>query len=379
MKRIFLFAIITLFVCLSIYGCDDASVEENASHAFGEQHISDYMAEHPYFNPHNMLTDCDDKYIYCVQSHSETAKAGIYRRLINGEIWELIYHNDETPVVGISEDGEKGTPIIPAITSLAVHRENLYFAKLGHIYCIKTDGSGFVQTEYDTIPDRPYPYILKIIDNILYAGTDDKYVSFDLTEDPNLNVICETDAVNHINTGVQPWSSLLPEDWILSKDYSLTLTTPVGESLAIDPEYSPLLIDCQNLTAISVSTSFIDAEEDSVKYYSSNTIQQISLDDLHTEKSTFCIQTEADNPNNPSDAQWRNSSNGTLYGYLNHSLYAYNISTGNITKTDLPDGLTMRDMHLPEIDVVDSLVFFRGSDRVVRCWDTADMSVCIVG
>ena len=373
-------------ICLSISGCGGVPAEKDAEPSESiSQHISEYMVANPYFNPYNTLTDCDDEYIYCVQSQSENTQAGIYRRQISGGKWEHIYENDETPVEIISEDRGSTTLVIPGITSLTVHRDNLYFARLGDIYRMKNDGSDVIRTEYGARKDKRFPYALRVVGEVLYVGDSNEYnngpyeeaTAFYLSADPDLSVTYEEKAVNHINTAVRPWSVLLPKEWTLSKEYSLTLTTPAGNNLSIDTDYAPVLIDYQSLYALQVhSSAFSDEEDNDRSYTAESIIKQVGIDDLNTRKSTLSIPFESDSPVlNPAPIRWRNASNGVLYGFLNRFLYAYDTSTGTLKEMELPEELSYR----PSIDIVGDHVFFRCTDLVVRCWNTADMSVCIVG
>ena|GEM_PF-3435393 len=373
-------------VCLSMSGCGYMLVKKNTEPTESlTQHISEYMAANPFYNPYNTLTDCDDEYIYCVQSQSKDTQAGIYRRPISGGKWELIYVNDETPVEIISEDGGSTASVVPGITSLTVYCDNLYFARFGHIYRMKNDGSDVTKTKYGARKDKRFPYALRVVEDVLYVGDSNEYndgtyeksMAFDLSADPDLSVIYEADIDNHVNTNVRPWSVLLPKDWMLSQEYSLFLTTPAGDNLSIDTDYAPVLIDYQSMSALQVhSSAFFDEEGNDRSYTAESIIKQVGIGDLNSRKSTLSIQFESDSPVlNPAPIRWRNASNGVLYGFLNQSLYAYDISAGAITDTKLPERLSYR----PDIDVIGTLVFFRCTDLVVRCWNTTDMSVCVVG
>lgn len=386
MKRIFLLAVTAISMCLSISGCSSVPAEKEPEPSESmTQHISEYMTRHPCFNPYNTLTDCDDDFIYCVQSQFMDTPAGIYRRPISGGKWELIYENDETPVETISEDGGSTASVIPGITSLAVHRDNLYFARLGHIYRMKTNGSDLTRTKYGIRADKRFPYALRVVDDVLYVGENNEYNNgpfenttvFDLSADPDLRVSYEANTVNHVDTTVRPWSMLLPEDWTLSRKYGLTLTTPAGESFEIDHDYAPVLIDYQSLSVLQVqSSAFFDEERNDRSYTAESRIKQIDIENWNTHESTLSIPVDSDSPIlNPAPVRWRNASEGNLYGVFNRSLYAYDISTGTLTETKLPERLAYR----PDIDVIGAQVFFRCTDLIVRCWDTEDMSVCVVG
>ncbi len=372
------------FLCLLLWGCGSTAGEQSTPAASAAQHISEYMAAHPYFNPYNTLTDCDDEYIYCVQSQSKDIQAGIYRRRISGGEWELIYENDETPVETVSEDGGSRASVIPGITSAAVYEDHIYFARLAKIYRIGKDGSGLIKTGFSYRPDAgypfsanvPYPYTLRVVGDILYAGYDGRFAAFDLSADAELNAGCEDAPSNHQGCSGMPWSAPLPGDWILSAEDGLALVSPAGKRLPVSDGSSAVLVDYSALCAVQV----IPAEGAEDGYYYAGMFPLTESDSTDAPRYTLCIRSKCDaDAALPHSVQWCNLWQGMLYGCCGKNLYACDILTGEVLTAAFPEGLTLIQSGQPIIDAVGSLVFFRCSDRIVYCWNTADGSINAVG
>ncbi len=237
MKKI-ISLILSVVIIVSIFVSCGKKEEGNTNSA---DKITQYINEHPYFNPYNTIIDCESDYYYCVMNKMNSQKnygllGGIYRNSFNdpemNHIWNPLYQNQTDDIV-----------------SLAVNDTYIFFLKSSErnkLFRIdKATGANFKEIAIN-ISDEEEAKSVRCVNDLIFIDLTDKYIILTSNGDDYIIIddYTEENGVYHRRT---PWSELLSGDWSVTtatKDKSEgTISVKHGDKEYLISSNSNFLID----------------------------------------------------------------------------------------------------------------------------------------
>lgn len=322
----------------------------------------------PDYYPYNTFMDCDDEYIYFVNSsvtEVSNNSGGIYRMPKQGGNAELIYKHD--PEVLKYEDKEFYFPIL----SLVCWRDYIYFVYRNSIYRISKDGENFEKLltfnkllEY-TQNDLAGIHYLREYDDVLYAvDVNFPYLAF------NLN---ESDAL---------------EDWSYLESNIRHDNAPISEFWNYQGD-SYVFENNENKCVMNSAWSFFDYQSNCVAdLYMGN----FTVSDLNGHR-LININLDSNHPctGDTDDKSWANFSNKKAYRFLKishysdegelisqdefYSLVIYDLAQQSYKIIELSDDFLSSRV---AIDIIDDKAYWTTCSGNIACYDTVSDELYLI-
>lgn len=315
MKRaaILLLAIsLTLVSIFSVSSCSkkgEGNIDVNAS-----DKITQYINEHPYFNPYNITIDSENDYYYCVINKVNPKTnygflGGIYRNSFNDpdmqNTWNPLYQNQ-------TDD----------IFSLAIDDMHIFFLKRSEkckLFCVdKATGENLKEIDVK-MDENAIVKSVRCVNGLIFIDVTDKYLILTPNGDDYIITDDYTEE-NGIYNRRTPWSELLSDDWCVT-----TQTKDKSEgTISIKHEDREYLIS-------SNSNFLIDYPKRTIycTYNKENGTKIVSMDMNGNVLKEFNIE---------ENVRFKNVSLGTLCGFTDeNNLYLFKTSDESEKVLDMSD------------------------------------------
>lgn len=303
---------LTLFSMFYISSCskkDEKNIDANAS-----DKITQYINEHPYFNPYNTIVDCDNDYCYCVINRVEPEKnyglsGGIYRNAFNdpdlNHTWNPLYQNQ-------TDD----------IFSLSIDNAYIFFLKRSEkskLFRVdKATGKNPKEIDIE-LSENETAKSVRCVNGLIFIDLTDKYLIL-TPNGENYSSCYDYTEENDVYNRRTPWSELLPDDWSVTtatKDKSEgTISVKHGDKEYLISSNSNFLIDYPEKTIYCT-------------YNEENSTKIVSMDMGGNTLKEFNIN---------KNVRFKNVSLGTLCGFTDErNLYLFKTSDESEQLLDMSD------------------------------------------
>ena len=334
MKKI-ISLILSVVIIVSIFVSCGKKEEANASVSDTDISINVNLFE---CSPHNTFIDCDDEYIYFAISKHDNISGGIYKMRRSGGAIELIYKNDDTPL--LYGDRE----YIPYISAISLYKDYIFFHRYNVIYRINKDGSDLLEIANVEKTER-----LFVMNDMLYIKVGVNYYVIDLmTSEYNV-------AINN-----EPFSDFFPKDYMDSfniADYEF------NENVIIDYKNHSIYF-YQQATGVT-HNNLITVKYTFYEYdLNCNFINEYYIYDPILDYDNKPVQNDSKASDvNLTHIKWFNAEDGLIYGYKQGNIYVFNLQSNELHTIDVSEYPSISGF----IDVVDGTLYFKSGNSIYRC------------